>query len=122
MDGSAGFGVYRTTINWVIADAPWDTSKVSNPDLELTVNALPARLKSPSLVRAMFSVDQQGHPSSCVAEPAPSLEHAENDPALVPVACEQLMKSYTAVPAKDETGKLVPSIQDALVRFSIDPR
>jgi hypothetical protein len=117
-DGSPAFGVYRTSIKWAVASAPWDTSKVSHPDVEVQVQSLPPDVKSPTLVRVMFAVDQSGDIGSCLAEPTKSFEHVDNNPALVPIACDRIAKSYKPVPAKDEAGNAIPSVQDALVRFT----
>jgi hypothetical protein len=117
-DGSPAFGVYRTSISWAVSDAPFDTSKLSNPDLDVFVQSLPGSIKSPALVRVMFAVDQVGNMSSCQAEPTPAFEKTENNPVLAPVACDQLIKSYKAVPANDAAGKAIGSVQDALVRFA----
>jgi len=121
-DGSTVVGIYRTTVRWAVADAPFRMPKGSNPDLELTVQSLPTGVESPSLVRIMFGVDANGQMSSCDAEPAPSFEMAQNSPTLVPVACEQLMQGIKMLPVKDPTGKPVPSVQDAIVRFVVDKR
>lgn len=118
IDGSPAFGVFRTSIKWSVADAPWDDSKFSDPDVEVQVQNLPPAVKSPSLVRVMFAVDQAGTIGSCLAEPTKSFQHVDNVPALVPIACDQLAKSYKPVPAKDEGGNAIPSVQDALVRFT----
>jgi hypothetical protein len=118
-DGSPVYGVYRTSVKWVIADAPFDTSKLSNPDLELSVQGLPSGVKSPSIARVMFAVDEKGQMSSCIAEPTKTYENAENIPELVSVACEQLGEAFKPVPAKDSSGGLVPSVQDATVKFSV---
>jgi hypothetical protein len=120
-DGSAAYGVYRTGVNWVVMDAPQTLPKLYYPDLELSVNALPSG-SSASVVRVMFSVDEQGRASSCIAEPGGGIERADNLPSLVPIACEELLKSYTPVPAKDSGGKPVRSVQDALVLFSTKSR
>jgi hypothetical protein len=56
--------------------------------------------------------------TSCKAERTEPFEQVANDPALVAVACDQLMKSYKPVPAKNSAGQPVPSVQDAIVRFS----
>jgi hypothetical protein len=117
-DGTPAFGIYRTTILWAVSESPWDTSKVSSPDLVIFVKSLPPGVRSPSLVWVMFEVDAEGRTSSCIAEPRLPIEHVDNNPALVPIACDQLMKSYKAVPAKDSASKAIPSVQNALVRFS----
>jgi len=121
LDGSAAYGAYRTRVNWVIVDSPQSLPQIYYPDLDLFVKALPSG-SSTSMVRVMFSVDEQGHTSSCVAEPGGGIERAENLPALVPIACEELLKSYTAVSAKDSSGRPVHSVQDALVLFSTKPQ
>lgn len=120
-DGSAAYGEYRTGVNWMVADEPQAIPRIYYPDLDLSVNSLPSG-SSTSLVRIMFSVDEQGHTSSCVAEPGGGIERAENLPAVVPIACGELLKSYSPVPAKDSGGKPVRSVQDALVLFSTKSR
>ena len=117
-DGTAAFGVYRTSIKWIVADSPWDTSRVGYPDLDIKMQRLPAGAQSPTSVRVMFNVDQTGNMSSCEAEPTKPFEHIDNNPTLVPVACEQLSKNYKPVPAKDTSGNTIPSVQDAEVRFT----
>jgi TonB family protein len=117
-DGSPAFGVYRTSIRWAVASAPWDISRVRHPDVEVQVQNLPPDVKSPTLVRVMFAVDQSGNIGSCLVEPTKSFEHVDNNPALVPIACDQLAKFYKPVPAKDAGGNAIPSVQDALVRFT----
>jgi hypothetical protein len=67
----------------------------------------------------MFSVDEQGHPSSCQPEPQEGFEQAENFASLAPIACEELMKSFTAVISKDDKGNPIESVQDAVVLFSV---
>lgn len=115
------YGVYRTTIGWALSNGPppGPPPLVGNPDMELLVQSLPAGFKSPVSVRVMFAVDSVGRLSSCTAEPGPSLEHAVDAPALVPVACEQLMQAFRPNPVKDASGNAIPSIQDAVVRFSV---
>jgi len=115
--GSAAPGVYRTYIAWDVTQAPTPTSRVSNADLNLSVASLPSGIASPAAVRVMFAVDQQGRMTSCAAEPTQPFEQVAKDPALVAVACDQLMASYKPVPAKDSTGNPIPSVQDAIVRF-----
>jgi len=118
LEGAAAIGVYRTSIMWVVADAPWDTSKAINADIDVTVARLPATVQSPTFVKVAFAVDAEGGKSLCAADAAKELHRIENHPALVPIACDQVMKSYRATPATDGTGKPVTSVQTALVRFS----
>jgi Gram-negative bacterial TonB protein C-terminal len=118
-DGSPAYGAFRTTVSWLLIEgSPDNLPRAVYPDLTITVKSLPSKGKTDSLVRAMFSVDEQGRVSSCIAEPGRGFEEAENAPSLVPVACDELTKTFTAVPAKDPTGRAIPSVQDALVLFS----
>jgi TonB family protein len=117
--GAAVPGLYRTYIAWDVTKVPAATSRVSNADLNLSVASLPPGIQSPAAVRVMFAVDPHGRMTSCKSEPTVSFEQVANDPALVAVACDQLMKSYKPVPAKNSAGQPVPSVQDAIVRFSV---
>lgn len=117
-DGSPAFGVYRRSITWAVSSAPRDTSDARRPDVQVQVRELPPDVKSPTFVSVMFAVDRSGNIGSCRAEPTKSFEHVDNDPALVPIACDRLAKSYKPVPAKDAGGNAIPSVQDALVRFT----
>jgi hypothetical protein len=117
--GASVPGVYRTYIAWDVTKAPAATSRVTNADLNLSVANLPAGIQSPAAVRVMFAVDREGRMSSCKSEPTESFEQVASDPALVAVACDQLMKSYRPVPARNSAGEAVASVQDAIVRFSL---
>jgi hypothetical protein len=116
--GIPSYGVYRTSVRWLIADAPFDHSKVSSPDIDLTVQRLPSTVRSPALVTVMFAVDAQGRKSSCRVDDSKEMQPPVNHPALVAIACEQVMSQYEARPAKDAAGMPVASVQNALVRFS----
>lgn len=118
--GVPRFGVYRTTIKYFVVDGPPDDqlSKNSYPDIDVTVKTLPAKVKSPSLVRVMFAVDADGTKSSCTADESEGMEKVDNNPMLLPIACDQIMSGYRAIPAV-ESGKPVASVQTALVRFSV---
>jgi hypothetical protein len=117
IDGLPSYGVYRTTILWAIADQPLDLSKVTNPDIEVSVERLPPDVKSPALVAVMFAVDPSGAKNSCAADGS-SHEEAQNHPALIRIACDQIMQGFRANPAKDSTGKQLMSVQNALVEFT----
>lgn len=118
INGVPTVGVYRTSILWTVADAPWDTSKALRADIEVTLKRLPAGLESPTFVKVSFLVDAVGKKSSCVAGDVEGSERLNHHPALVPVACEQIISGYRATPAVDETGRPALSVQNALVRFS----
>ncbi len=120
IDGLPVFGVYRTTILWAVANAPFDTSKLSRADIQNTVEHLPQGVTSPNIVGVAFAVDSMGAKSACVSDDTRRAlyKRMENHPALVAVACEQIMKNFKAVPALDPVGNRVPSVQNALVEFS----
>ena len=110
-DGSPVYGVYRLVFDWTVG--PRLPGILS--DLELTVAALPKGAHSPATVRVMFAVDEVGKPSSCTAEITPGIPKANW--ALAPVACAEIVKRYSAIPARDTSGRAVRSVQDATVNF-----
>ena len=112
VNGSPVYGVYRGSINWWVGDG-YPPSRLQHPDLYLTVSDLPPKIKSPVAVRLMLAVDDTGRPSNCVAE------DEEQPAALVRVGCEQLIKSYTAKPARTSDGAAVASTQTAIVAFEV---
>jgi hypothetical protein len=109
-DGSAVYGVYRTVIAYGTSNFP-PLPTQDWADLRFVVNQLPKGLKSRAVVRVMFAVDFDGQASACVGEPpSPAI--------LVELACQEVVKDYKAIPLKDSAGKLVPSVQNAIVEFS----
>jgi hypothetical protein len=120
IDGSAILGIYRTSVEWAVANPFLNTPKMSNADIDVFVQNLPSGVHSPALIRTMFAVDASGRISSCIAEPGPALEQIDNNSALASVACDQLTRGYKAIPAKDSSGNAIPSVQDAQVRFSVN--
>lgn len=115
--GTPAYAVYRTTVRWIVTGFASRPPPRQVADLMLTIEALPAGVKSPEYVSVKFDVDDQGRASGCSAE-APSKAKSSDDPQLVEIACQQLLRSYKPKPAKDEQGKPVPSVQDALVAFT----
>jgi hypothetical protein len=88
----------------------------ASADLQLSVGQLPKGVKSPATVRVIIGVDESGQPTSCAAEPWPGIPEA--NAVLEPVACEEMLRSYKAIPASDENGKAVRSVQEASVSFT----
>jgi hypothetical protein len=111
VDGSAAYGVFRQDFSWV-DDVDYDSPR---GDLEVTVAQLPPKLHSPVTVRVAFAVDEHGQTSSCVGDAAPGI--SKRALQLAGPVCEELLKSYKPVPVKDDSGRFVPSIQDASVQF-----
>jgi hypothetical protein len=65
----------------------------------------------------MFGVDEQGHQSACRTEETPGKPKPNSQ--LVLLACDQLQRNYKAIPAKDEAGRTVPSVQNGIVAFTM---
>jgi len=115
--GTPTYAVYRARVRWVVTASPDLKQSTPFADLEVRVSRLPPGIKSPRAVSLKFNVDEQGHPSFCSSEELPG-RLGKNDPELVRIGCDELLKSYVASPAKDEVGKPVPSLQDAVVVFA----
>lgn len=113
-DGSPAYGVYRWAPTWAVGSPPPPNFALG--DLELEVDRLPKGQRSPAFVSIMFAVDPTGSPSSCSAIPPSSRYHRIN-PELVPIACDQWIRSFKAVPAKDDAGNVVQSVQTGTVKF-----
>jgi hypothetical protein len=113
-DGTPAFGVYRWAPTWAVGSPPPPDFALG--DLELEVDRLPKGERSPAFVSIMFAVDTVGSPSLCSAAPPSSRYHRIN-PELVPIACEQWIRSFKAVPARDDAGNDVPSVQIGTVKF-----
>lgn len=100
------YGVIR---HWTV----WGRTEGDTFNFELTVNKLPAGIKSGARVDIAFLVDSDGHPSSCTDE------NNDDHPALVEIACQQLARSMETPAAVTEKGVAVPSVQDATVAFVV---
>jgi hypothetical protein len=108
--GRPAYGVHRDTVEWFNGDGEPPAPKAGRP-LDLTVAALPPKTPSPAEVRVTLAVDQRGIPTSCRAG------GGSGDTALIRSACGQLLRTYSAVPARDSSGAPVTSVQSAVVRF-----
>jgi hypothetical protein len=116
IDGRPAYGVIRTGISWSV-----DAGMPPVPgDLQVTLAQRPKHMKSPTFANLMFAVDQSGRPSSCVEEEPKGGRRDELSPELLKVACDQLLKSYVAIPAMDDAGRPVRSVQNAVVRLSVE--
>lgn len=115
-DSSPAYAVIRKSVVWSV-NARFLTAP---GDLDLTVEQLPKGLKSPIALTVMFETDVIGRLGACVEETRTFHPYTKKFPELVKVACQQLSEGYVATPARDDSGKAVKSIQDAVVRFSTD--
>jgi hypothetical protein len=120
IDGVPTHGVYRTAISYFVSESAAEPRSPSNADVQVVVNRLPSHLKSPASVKVAFAVDESGGKSSCTADNTANLRIIRNDPALVPLACEQVVERYRATPS-NVAGKPVISVQNALVEFFVQP-
>jgi hypothetical protein len=114
-DGAAVYGVYRTSITWEATDGPNPDSPV---DVDLYLNELPAGVRSGDFGHVVLMFDENGRPTACQADaPSPTDIRVTSNPELLRLACDQLLQGWNSVPAKDDGGKPVPSVQNASVRF-----
>jgi hypothetical protein len=100
-------------VTWLVSMTP---GRWREADLNLTVNRLPKGVHTPAYVPIIFAVDENGRQLRC--EPANSLSTSESSSELAQIACAEWAKSYAAIPARDESGKPVRSVQTAMVRFA----
>jgi TonB family protein len=106
-DGTPAYDVYRRSVLW----ADLAAFKYSNPvDVEIKVSRMPKGVRAP----VNLAVDANGRRSSCEAP-----DRAAH-PTLVSLACQQILANYPAIPARNEAGVKVPSIQNATVSFVAD--
>ena len=116
IDNVPSYGVYRTVIRWVVTDQPMPPEKPELADMDLVVQRLPTGLKSPVSVGVLFEVGEDGSKSDCAANES-SGPLVQNDPALIPVACDRIMRQYRATPALNAVKRPTRSVQNALVTF-----
>ena len=116
IDDVPSYGVYRTVIIWAVTNQSMPPEKPELADIDLVVERLPAGLKSPVRVGVLFEVSEDGSKSGCAANEV-SGRMVQNDPALVSVACDQIMRQYRATPAMDAVKRPTRSVQNALVTF-----
>ena len=117
IDGRPTHGVFRMTYNYFVTETAALPPTSSYADVQVVVNRLPDGLTSPTLVAVALVVDEHGEKSACAADETGRLKTIKkNDPALVPIACAEILKSYEARPAR-VAGSPILSVQNALVEF-----
>jgi hypothetical protein len=124
IDGSPAYGVLRVPVSWIVTYRPQSyeqTLQSSIPDLEVTVSRLPAGAHQIAQANVEVAADEAGHPVAC-AEDLPTGKTVDEHhlPELVPIACDQVMKTYTVMPVTDDSGKAVRSVQNVFVHFKLD--
>ena len=121
VDGSPAYAVLRVPVTWSIGGpaSNRELQKAYPPDLDLSVTRLPAGADRRTSLALMIAVDENGRVVGCKQRPKVSRrDHTKTFPELVPIACEHMMNKFTAIPAKDASGKRVRSVQIASVAFS----
>ena len=111
IDGQRAYGVYRSQVAWARPDRDVRLQRDLGPDLELSVNGLPAGTTGPLAVKLAYYVDAQGDPSGCT-----TLPDSNGSPAvIVDLACKALLDK---VPRQVVTarGAAVPAVRTAAVK------
>lgn len=111
-NGRTVFGVYRSQALWAIPDNRI-AAKVG-PDLEISLNQLPAGTSEPPVVKLAYAVDAQGKASGCTIHPT-SLKQPD---VLVDLGCRELLSKMGGTPVLDPAGRPVAAIKTAAVRFN----
>ncbi|HKC04084.1 MAG TPA: energy transducer TonB [Sphingomicrobium sp.] len=122
IDGSTAYGVIRVPVIWAIGGPPSkrEAQEAYPPDMELSVTRLPADADRRTTLALVIGVDENGRVVGCNERPKVSQrDHTKTFPELVPIACQQMMNEFAAIPAKDASGKPMRSVQTASVVFSI---
>ncbi|HEX6741902.1 MAG TPA: energy transducer TonB [Sphingomicrobium sp.] len=108
-DGSAVFGVYRSSAVWGVEGA----SVALPADAKLSVKALPSDVRGSAIADIAFEAASDGRVAHCIRVGTAS------DVRLVAAACDWLLASYKAVPVLD-AGKQVRSVQTLSIVFAKD--
>jgi hypothetical protein len=89
-------------------------------DVEITVDKLPKGIRSPLLLSLDYAVDETGKITDCVGAPSVGAERPKpNDPALVALACRELIAGWKPFTVLDETGRPGRSVQNAFARITV---
>jgi hypothetical protein len=114
-EGAPSYGIHRVSVMWTTGPLNVDPSV---GDLLAKLSPRPKGVRLPATVRVMFAVDKSGQISGCTDEPPSQTGMKRNNPTLLPIACDQVVKSFRTAPAIDESGQPVESIQNAQVVFT----
>lgn len=110
-DGEAVWGLYRSQAIWAIPDHR--LTAIPAPDLEVTLNQLPAGTVKPAAVKLAYAVDASGNRSSCTMMP----DSLKQPQVLVDVGCKQLLESADHKPVLGPNGQPVPAVVTGAVLF-----
>lgn len=111
-DGQPVWGVFRSEALWALPEHKLPSTAA--PDLELTVNELPAGAIEPPAVKLAYSVDPQGRVSSCTMMPTSLKQPA----VLVDLACKELLSREKGKPVIGPSGQPVAAVKTGAVKFT----
>ena len=112
-EGQPVWGTYRTQAVWTLPEDHIDVPAA--PDLEVSVNQLPAGTEQPAAVKLAYAVDQHGTPTpgTCTMLPS-SLRQPQ---ALVQLACTELLQHGPHSAVLAPSGQPVPAVKTGAVLF-----
>lgn len=112
LDGTAALAVVRMPVRWAS-----DETLTTRADIELSVNRLPPRFKSPVHLRLLLAVDAQGKIVDCASERLPASEDDQQPTSqLIDLSCAEARRGWSPIPAPDSSGAAQRSIQNVSVR------
>jgi TonB family protein len=116
-NGELEYGVYRSQAVWVFPERQMLGAN-PGPDLEVSLNQLPAGTIDPPVVKLAYAVDAQGNASSCsLMRSAPAQPQV-----LVDVGCKELLENVSHAPVRTPAGQPVPVVKTAAVKFKAGPQ
>jgi hypothetical protein len=123
VDGSPAYAVLRTPVSWTIGGPPSKSELRSAfpPDIEISVSRLPRGVPERASVNLMIAVDENGRIVGCGAAPRDKRDHSRTFPQLAPIACQETIRQFTPIPARDGSGKPIRSVQTASASFTTGP-
>ena len=107
LDKSPAYGVFRLPVAWTTGSRHF-----AGADAQIAMDQLPSGVKSPAYVGLSIAVDAAGRAVACARRTG------ENQPALVDLACAEVMKRFKPVRPVDSSGKPVQSVQTASVAIT----
>jgi TonB family protein len=111
-DGQPVWGVYRSQALWALPNHTLPAG--AGPDLDVSLNKLPAGVVDPPAVKLAYAVDPQGNTSNCTVMPT-SLKQPG---VLVDLGCKELLSREQGKPVLGPTGQPVPAVKTGAVKFN----
>ena len=109
--GQTVWGVYRTEAKWALPEH--QLAGYAAPDLEITLNQLPAGAVAPPAVKLAYSVDTQGNVSQCTLMPS----SVRQPQVLIDLGCKELLSRENGKPVLGPSGQPVAAVKTGAVLF-----